>query len=164
MIQYSQHPKSELVQLSDRSLSSHSQTRPKSRKCRNRESAEIEKVQKSRKCRNRSVQNQSLSLVCSDFGRKNLRFPHFGRPDFRCLLYILGFSIQDFKHTYIQGCPHCRVVVLARVLHGCIICENLIFYLNLRQQTSQDLNLDLRVQKGLCLPLSYIPFTARASI
>ena len=43
----------------------------------------------------------------------------------------------------LQGCPHYKVTILARVPHACIIFENSIFDLNSRQQTSQDLNPDL---------------------
>ena len=43
--------------------------------------------------------------------------------------------------------PYCRVKVLARVLHACIIQGNSIIDLYLRQQTSRDLNPYLQYQK-----------------
>ena len=61
-----------------------------------------------------------------------------------------------FIDTY-KDATHCRVMVLARVLHSCIIFENSNFYLNLSQRTSLGVNLDLWDQKWL--PLSFTSLT-----
>ena len=75
--------------------------------------------------------------------------------------FLLSFSFSTI-YQHLQGCPppHCRITWLARVSTTQLYYSwNSIFDLNLRQQTSRELNPDLQDQTRLCQPLSYTPLT-----